>query len=53
MLDSLRAEKTPNIGRMHARPQRGGSFVTPIAAQCLERLASLMDERKCETVELF
>jgi hypothetical protein len=27
------------------------SFVTPITAQSLEQLASLMDEKKCETVE--
>jgi DNA primase len=29
------------------------SFLTPITAQSLEMLASLMDERKVETVELF
>jgi hypothetical protein len=29
------------------------SFVTPITAQSLEMLASLMDERKVEAVDLF
>lgn len=29
------------------------AFLAPITPQCLERLASLMDEKRCDSVELF